>query len=161
MNHDTIPALAQFIEPAPVAFTPDAPGWYTLEGVLAGLVLCILLLVYRHYRKNRYRRSAVLLLETAQKQLPPTGEYTQLVYHANMLAKQISIRLYGREQTASLKGSSWIEHLNRSCPKADFTEADTRLLEALYDSSVKADAQQAAAFVEKMKYWIKKHRTRL
>lgn len=115
----------------------------------------------RHYLRNRYRRIAVSLVRDNKRQALAGNEYDKLVYNANMIAKQICIRLYGRQETASLKDTPWIIFLNKSCPKAGFSTADEQIIRAIYNSHATIEKQQALNFADKITYWIQKHRTRL
>ncbi len=158
---DSIPALEQFIEPAPVQFTPDAPGWYVLGIIVILIVLLVLFLIYMNYRKNRYRKIALDWLNKEEKRFIDNQDYTRLVYTANMLAKRISIQVYGREKTASLHDSEWIDYLNKSCSSGSFTPTDEEIIRSVYDGNTKPDNRQATDFTAKIKHWIKKHHSRL
>ncbi len=158
--NDTIPALAQFIEPSPVKFAPDAPGWYVLCGVLILSLLLVAFLIYRKYKRNRYRREAIGWLEQMEKQLVGNHEYARIVYTADMLAKQISIQVYGREATAALRGSEWIDYLNKSNSSVSFSETDEHLLQSVYEKEVEISETQAMGFTTKIKQWIKKHQNK-
>lgn len=155
---DTIPALEQFIEPTPIRFTPDAPGWYVVGGVLLVVLLCVAFFIYRHYRKNLYRRVALRWLEQEEKRFSNNREYVRMVYAADMLAKRISIQVYGRENTASLQGAEWIDHLNKTSPLVSFSTADERVIRTVYESEPQVNEQEASEFLSKIKRWIKKHR---
>lgn len=156
--NDTIPILEQFIEPSPVRFTPEAPGWHVLEIGLLILLLLVVFFIYRNYRKNRYRRNAINWLEIKEKQLINNNNYSDLVYTADMLAKQIGIQKYGKENVASLQGREWIDYMNKNCPFVTFSMADEQLIRSVYNPDIMPDKQQAVDFTAKIKQWIKKHR---
>ncbi len=156
---DSIPDLSPYIDPSPIAFTFDAPGWYVLGAIVVFAVLLGIFFRIRHYYRNRYRRMAIHLLEDNEKQALATEEYGKLVYNANMIAKQICIRLYGRQEAAPLRDSPWIIFLNKTGAPNTFSTADAQIIRAIYDPSVTIEKQQALNFTEKIKYWIKKHRS--
>ncbi len=155
--NDTIPALGQFMEPAPVRFSPEAPGWYTL-GILFFLVLLgIAFLIWNSYRKNRYRKLAIRRLDQEEKKLEEKKDYISMVYVANMLVKQISINLDKREEVASLRGKKWLDYLNKTCSSVSFSESDEAILNAIYGTDKIPDAQHIFSFMNKIKTWIRKH----
>ena len=55
--------IGKIVEPEPIGFSFDAPGW----GILLGLVVFVLILIavkyMLHYRKNKYRRIATSKIE--------------------------------------------------------------------------------------------------
>ncbi len=157
--NDTIPAVGQLIEPAPVRFSFDAPGWYVLGGIVLVLIFVSAYFAWRHYRKNRYRREALRWLQQAEQQFATTGDFMQLVYTAVMLIKRIAMQRYGRE-TSSLRGKEWLDLINQTWHHS-FTNDDLKLLDSLYLSPGEIDAEYANSFVGRTKYWIKTHRYEL
>ncbi len=154
--NDSIPAIGQLIEPTPVRFSFDAPGWYVAGGVLAVLLLTACIIAWRRYRRNRYRRAALRWLQSEEQRLTPAKEYARLVYAADMLVKRIAMQRYGRE-VSSLRGKDWSEYINKTW-RSEFTADDMKLLDDLYLSETSVDADRAGAFVDKAKQWIKTHR---
>lgn len=155
--NDTIPALGEFIEPSPIRFIPEAPGWYALAGLFFILLLITGLLIWKHRKKNRYRRLALNWLNGEEKRLLETQDYTRLIYTADMLAKKISIHIYGRENTAQLRNQEWLDYLNKTCPSVSFSNEDETLVKAIYDPGINISEKQALTFTGKIKQWIKKH----
>jgi hypothetical protein len=86
-----------------------------------------------------------------------TQDYTRLIYTADMLAKKISIQLYGRENTAHLGSREWLDYLNKTCPSVSFSNEDETLVKAIYDPGISISEKQAVTFTGKIKQWIKKH----
>ncbi len=157
--NDSIPAIGQLIEPAPVRFSFDAPGWYVVGGIVLVLILTGAFLAWRRYRKNRYRREALRWLQQEEQRLVAAMEYAQLVYTADMLVKRIAMQRYGRE-TSSLRGKEWLDYINRTW-HSTFTDDDAKLLDALYASADKIEASRANSFIDKTKHWIKTHKYEL
>ncbi len=156
--NDSIPSLGQFIEPAPVSFRPDAPGWYVVAALVGLFILLIgLWFVFRYY-KNRYRREAVKHVEHEEQRLIGAKKYTELIYIINALMKKITMVQHGREQTASLQGSEWLTFLNEQCRKPVFEVNDEQLLARLYLADNLPEEGETVAFVNKAKQWIKQHR---
>ncbi len=155
--NDTIPAIGQLIEPAPVRFSFDAPGWYVVGGAVLLLALIGAFLMWRHYRKNRYRREALRWLQQEEQRL--AMDYAQLIYIADMLIKRIAMQHYGRE-ISSLRGKEWLDYINGTWHSA-FTDEDIKLLDKLYSSTDQIEANGVSSFVDRTKHWIKTHRYEL
>lgn len=158
--NDTIPALGQFIEPAPVQFRPDAPGWYVVGGIIALILLFGLFLVWRSYRKNKYRRTAIQWLDEQENLLFPQKQYESLIYQAVSLSKRVGMLKYGRETVASLNGKGWLDFMNGSGRTHIFMPEDERLLGVLYKtgSGDTLNDTDVKTFVHKVKQWIRKHK---
>lgn len=157
---DTVALLDPYIAPAPVQFVPEAPGWYAMGILLLLLVLFAVSIAYRKYRKNRYRRTALEWFARQEKKFLENKDYIRWVYTANMLAKRISVRVYGKADAASLRQDEWIAYLNQKCPSVSFTAADKETIQAVYNPQSVIREQQAADFSIKIKQWIKKHRSK-
>lgn len=146
------------IEPSPVPFRFGAPGWY-----VAGVLLLLLLatgafLLYRHYRRNRYRREALQWLQTLESAASQDGSAASLVYATNLLLKRIAMSRYGRERIAPARGPGWISVLNHTMKKELFDEKDERLLaQDIYQAGDVLAPSTATGFVVKAKQWIQQH----
>jgi hypothetical protein len=154
MNDD----IGTLIEPDPVKFTWGAPGWYVLGTVLLLLICTVLIVIYRHYQKNKYRRTALSWLESKEERmLNQTPE--QVIYDATMLMKRIAMSRYGRSHVAALRDDEWMTFLNNVCKSHPFTDADAKwLTNILYASSGRLNESETKSFIDKTKKWIKYHR---
>ncbi len=155
---DTVPALEQFIEPAPIKFTFGAQGWYTLALALLACALVALALLLIRYHNNRYRRFYARQLKRKESELISAKKYAELVYTSNMLMKQICAQVYTRETASELRGKAWLDFLNRQLRKNIFDQADETALLALYQVQGKTSEDEALAFSAKAKHWIMKHK---
>lgn len=152
----------QLIEPTSVKFSFGAPGWYVL-GVLFLLVLvCAAWLLYRYYKRNKYRAEAVKQLQVLQSQFAASGAQAQLVYEVNMLLKRVAMARYHRHATAGVRGNVWIAYLNQTANEQLFDEADAKLLtDHIYATHAVIPAEKADDFAEKAKRWMKTHRRKI
>lgn len=137
----------QLIESKQVAFTFGAPGWYVLAVVFLLLAVAVAWLVLRSYRKNRYRRKALLEMKTY-------GGGATALYRTNMLLKRIAMARYGRPETAGVRGKEWIVFLNKSRGRELFSQSDAVLLERLYTD----ETGVSDGFIGKAKEWIRRHK---
>ena len=149
--------IGTLIEPQPVPFTWGAPGWYVLAAWLLIIIVGIILMIIRHYKKNRYRREAIDWLVRREKEM--TNQRPDLiVYDATMLVKRIVMTRYGREHT-STRNEEWITFLNEACKTQLFTASDSEwLTQTLYAPGSDLRTEDVASYLNKTKTWIKRHR---
>src|SRR5262245_9472296 len=105
----------QLIEPQPVSFSFDAPGWYLVGSLIIFFILIVSWFIYSQYRRNRYRYDALKWLQEKENQHTSTSE---IIYEAVFLLKRIAIMKYGRREVAAITGQDWIVKLNSACRKS-------------------------------------------
>ncbi|MBK5354285.1 DUF4381 domain-containing protein [Pseudomonas sp. TH41] len=66
-NIPSIDQLKEIALPAPVSYAPQTWGWWVLLAVLVGVVLWVGARRYWQWRRDRYRREALVRLEQLQK----------------------------------------------------------------------------------------------
>jgi len=154
MNDD----IGTLIEPDPIKFSWGAPGWYVLGIVLLLLIFVVMVMVYRHYQKNKYRRTALSWLESRESTML-AHQPSQVVYDAAMLMKRIAISRYGRSHVAAVREQEWITFLNKVCKSQLFSPGDAEWLNrTLYAAGDAVKESETKTFVDKTKKWIKNHR---
>ena len=124
--------------PVPVSWWPLAIGWW----ILLALVICVAAVtVWFYLRRQRIRYSAVHLARVELDQL--RARYLQhndvklLAGELSILLRRLSISAYPREETASLTGERWLQHLDRLLPDKPFSSGAGRILiEAPYRRQV-------------------------
>ncbi len=157
MNNN-ISTLDQFIEPAPVRFTFEAPGWYILAGIILLILLICVALIVRNYIKNKYRRKAIKALQKEETNSIKQKQYADIIYKANMIMKQICIQLYTREACAGLRTKDWLEFLNQTSHSNLFQKENEKTIDSIYLTGNDLDEKETIAFLDKTKQWIKKHK---
>ena len=127
--------------PEPVSWWPLAIGWWI---VMALLLLIIGLSVWLYLRRRRRRLSAGYLARVELSKL--RERYLQhedvrlLASDISILLRRLSISAYPREESASLTGERWLQHLDRPLPENPFTSGAGRILiEAPYRRNVRID----------------------
>jgi hypothetical protein len=95
--------------PEPVSWWPPAPGWWLLLICIAVIIAGIVL-----FRKIRKRR---LLKRTVLAEL----DIIRRRYHD-------SISFYQRENSASLTGAAWLQHLDNTAQRKDFEKGNGSIL---------------------------------
>lgn len=149
---EDIADIGQLIEPTPVGFSFDAPGWYVLIAGAILLVITILLFQWRKYVKNKFRRDALVFIQNLEDQIKNPGE---LVNEVNILMKRMAIRFSPREKVAFIPDESWRIFLNQSAKREVFTPAAIEVLKEVYSGTIPAD--RVKDFVARSKKWIKIH----
>jgi hypothetical protein len=151
--------MDELIEPPPVKFSFDAPGWYVTGALLIILVLVAAIFWYRHYKRNRYRAAALVQLAKKEALLIPQQQYDALVYESDLLLKRIAMKKYGRDNVAGLTSLEWVNYINQTWKEKSFNNAEAQLLKHnVYAFSNNISKEEAEAFVEKSKRWIRTHK---
>ncbi|WCT09975.1 DUF4381 domain-containing protein [Mucilaginibacter jinjuensis] len=151
--------LGKLIEPKPVPFTFTAPGWYVVGGLIVLLLIGLVWLLIRQYQLNRYRKHALLLLANTEKKYTDEQAFDLLIYEADLLIKRIAMSRYGRQNVSGLRDGQWTAFINRTWHEKSFNEQDEVLLnQTIYQSKQVVTADEAQAFTQKAKRWIKKHK---
>lgn len=124
--------------PAPVSWWPLAIGWWIL---LASLILIVAFTLWFYLRRQRIRYSAVHLARAELSELRERylqhNDVRLLAGELSILLRRLSISAYPREETASLTGERWLQHLDRMLPDKPFTSGAGRILiEAPYRRQV-------------------------
>ncbi len=148
--------LADIHLPDPVSIWPLALGWWLLLAVL--IAIAIALLLWRARRKrNAYRRQALAELRQCYEQLARHQSTSLYLQQLNALLKRVALSRYPRQFNPSIKGATWLQWLDSSCPKLPnkFTQLGADLLVAgLYQKNPQGDI---AALHQLALAWIRQH----
>ena len=161
MDPSSLQNLHDIITPQPVAWLPPAPGWYALGLTL--FLFCSWLSVqkYQTWKRNQYRREALIELDELRKQLTDSEKYQQLLPQLPELVKRTAIAAYGRSKVASLTGDDWFAFLDKTVATHLFTKGNGRLLQDCSyqppSQLLKFSNEQVAELQKTVSYWIKKH----
>ena len=150
--------IGELIEPEPITFGLGAPGWYMLLGIVVLASLVYLFIAYRTYRRNKYRRVALQMLQTIKHAGFPSHHY---LFRIAEVLKRVSITTYGRGELAPLNGTDWLGFLkNSNRGKSNFSEPVMDLLtRRLYQGEkLSLSDQEMEALYQESIHWIKKHR---
>ena len=154
MNENaTYNSIGKLIEPEPIAYSFNTPGWYLVLGLLLVTVLFVAIFQYRKYYKNKYRRDALKQIRSFARQK------NGLVYNINKLLKSMAIRLFGRRKVASLNGTEWFAFLQSTMKtKVIFKESSfDEFSKALYNSNHKLNENKKNELIEFAVLWVKNH----
>jgi len=150
----TYNSIGQLIEPEPISYSFNTPGWYLVLGLLLLIALIVALVQYRKYRKNSYRREALKQIENIVKTKSETT-----VFEINRLLKIIALKLFGREKVASLYGAKWFDFLISTMKQKEKLKVEslTEFSEALYNSEYKLNENKLNELVGFAITWVKNH----
>ncbi len=142
--------------PPPIGWWPPAPGWWILAILLLSGIIALGIWLIRRTRRRRYRRAALVELQTLYQDWQRQRDDIAFAQAANRLLKQTALSAFPATDVAALNGADWLDFLDRQLRKPRFTEPDVRALATLYlrnPEPIAADALSDAA-----RYWIRSHR---
>ena len=147
--------LGPILEPAPVKFSFDTPGWYVI-GVLI-LLTCgyLTLRLIKRYRQNTYRREALKELN----QINPSNSNDQLDLHLSellVILKMVALKAYGRKNVATLYGKSWLLFLESKAKNTPFSNYEAIISGTIYKNE-RPDIKQLTELKNLSKKWIQTH----
>ncbi|MGL1889472.1 MAG: DUF4381 domain-containing protein [Reichenbachiella sp.] len=133
------------IEPQPIEFSLDAPGWsFVLLGVMLLTLISVAVLAYRYY-VNGYRRGAIKKI----------GEESSIA-RVNVILKSIALKSFARDEVSSLYGDKWIEFLTGQLKHFDLDKVEIcEALNSSYDANESPDS--IAVYKSFATLWIKKY----
>ncbi len=161
MDPTSLQNLHDIISPEQVAWLPPAPGWYALGFSLFLLCSWFSVQKYLVWKRNEYRREALIELDKIGTQLADNAKYQQFLPQLPQLVKRTAIAAYGRNLVASLTGNDWLAFLDTTGSTHLFTKGSGQLLN---DCSYLPAAQlaqfsreQIAGLQKAVSYWIRNH----
>jgi hypothetical protein len=110
-----------------VSWWPPAPGWWLLlicsAVIIAGIVL------FKQIRKRGLlKRTALAELDIIRRQYYDNHDRVQLVKALSALMRRASISFYQRENSASLTGAAWLQHLDSTAQRKEFENGNGSIL---------------------------------
>ena len=151
-NWQEDPALdsMRLMEPEPVPFSMDTPGWQILGIITALLLLYIAFKYYRHYKANAYRRAAIIKVSQAKNKANPIKEVM-------FILKQTALSTYPRDKVAALEGDAWLAFLDAALKEGSFINYKAAITAAVYQEETETVAIDLDAFLKLSINWIQKH----
>ena len=134
--------LRDIVVPPEVALWPPAPGWWIL--LAGGIAMAAIFagMIVTRYRRNAYRRAALVALDTAD-----AGDISTIL-------KRAALAAWPRAEVASLTGADWLAFLDRTARSDVFTRGAGRDLETLAFGG----AGDKQAVLTAARRWIRRHR---
>ncbi len=153
---DDIPAVAelmdnaQIIEPDPIRFTFDTPGWYFLGFLILSLLVLVFIRFMIIHKKNAYRRDAIKELDSISQ--TPDNKVADIL----ALLKIVAIQTYGRSKVAELSGGDWFSFLDNTGKRRKFSSLQQKVLPSFYNE-IEIESEVLNEFISESRKWIKTH----
>lgn len=144
--------------PDPISWTPQAPGWMVVWGVLLMIALWALGRQFIRWRGNAYRRAALATIGKLEKE--ENSRYKKILSALPRIVKYTALCAYPTVEVASLSGDNWIRFLERRCADENFNrDIAGRLVTIAYQSPEKwgFGKQESEEVIELVKNWIRCH----
>lgn len=140
--------------PEAIGWWPLAPGWWILIVLLIMATSVVSYLAIRHSNKNRYRRNA--LREASMLYTDYTGDNDGKAYLNNIsqLLRRIIASICGREMTANLSGSNWVNLINQYSSAPLSSQSTDALAVQVYRSDPVTDIEELH---REVCGWIQQH----
>jgi hypothetical protein len=113
--------------PEPVSWWPPAPGWWLLL-ILSALIITGIVLVKQLRKRRLLKRTALAELDMIRQQYQQNHDRVEVVKALSALMRRASISFYQRENSASLTGAEWLQHLDKTAQRKDFENGNGRIL---------------------------------
>ncbi len=146
--------------PEPVVWTPQAPGWYVLAGLLLFFIGWLFLSIHQRWRAGAYRRIALRELAEVERLAAVTETRPGALRGISGLLKRVALVAYPRTEVANLSGESWLGFLDGAIGSTDFSRGAGRVLSDLsYDPQAAASmsGSDVNALVKLVRKWIQRH----
>lgn len=164
MNKPDVPNVDQLRElplpTPPFSYWPQTWGWRVLLLVFLALIAAWAVRRYLRWRRDRYRREALALLDRLAQSLDDPSHRLQALRELPALLKRVALSMPSGESAARLGGHEWQAFLQRHSDvplPADFARRLALLAYAPADRvHALGDAEQRA-LLDTCRRWIEVH----
>ena len=149
-------SFGNLIEPESIAYSFNTPGWYLIFGLILLLIIIVAFIQFRKYKKNEYRRQAIVEIENITK----IENRSESILELNSLLKIVAIRIYGRTKVAALYGKQWFEFMTTTIKKTENIPTNNfdNFSKALYNKDFSLNETQYNSLVAFAILWINNHK---
>ena len=147
--------LGPILEPNPIKFTFDTPGWYILGVTILILILFGIIRSIKNYRENSYRRDAIKKLDELKSPRSEIDSEQKLSELLTVL-KLVALKTYGRKEVARLHGEKWFLFLESKAKSISFSKYVPLISKSIYQS-IPMEAKELNELKNLSKKWIRKH----
>lgn len=149
-------ALKDIHLPEAPGFFPLAPGWYISLALVGLMIIFLVTFLRRKWIAGRPKREALHLLADLQTDFIRTGDSQQASAKTDQLLKRVALVYFPRTEVAGLYGEQWIDFLNKTSKKIDFSPEAPMLIEWPFQPNQQRDI---TPLFSKAKQWIQQRRT--
>ena len=157
MQEEQITNIGKLIEPEPIGFSFDAPGWTILLGIIIFILIILAYKKFQEYQKNKYRRFAISSIKSLTS---PEFTMEEIIFKISEILKRVSITSYGRNEIASLNGKDWLEFVSQKNKNKSFFQKKSKaiLTGLLYQGKyAEINNDDIQNYKKDSLNWIKKH----
>ena len=149
-------SFGNLIEPESVSYSFNTPGWYIVFGLILLAIIIIAFIRFRKYKKNAYRREAIIEIEKITK----IENRSESILELNSLLKVVAIQIYGRTKVAALYGKQWLEFMANSIKKTENIPTNNfdDFAKALYNKDFILNDNQYNSLVAFAILWVNNHK---
>lgn len=140
---DPLAALRDITPPEAISWWPLAPGWWLLILLALAAVVLLSQRLWRHYRSNRYRRTAQELLKQLSDDFERHGNAQVTLAECLEILRRVARHRRDLHAALPLSGGEFITALNRLAvlPKSKQLPENTALLQqVLYAGQTESDS---------------------
>ena len=142
------------IEPDPIQYSFDTPGWNMIGILLILIVLFWGILMYIRYRQNAYRREAMTqLINIANSAFALQEKVTTI----NRILKQVAMHIDNREAVAALTFDNWFAFLSKTCKSPCFDEHLFGTIQKGQFDTEQLTEKKVNSYLHQSVQWIKTH----
>ena len=149
-----IRGIAEVLTPTPVSWMPQTTGWVLLAAVVTGLLVRSGYRRYLRWRKNRYRREALVALA----RLDDDDAQSALIIIPRIL-KSAALAGFPRTEVAALSGDDWLNWLETTTDSPVFADSSRLLLaDRQYRPAPAATPEELRRLRGDCESWVRLHR---
>lgn len=158
-----VPDIGQLKElglPAPVSYAPQTWGWWVLLAVLVLAAVLIGVRRYRQWRRDQYRREALVRLAQLRERSDDLNALRELPELLKRVALSMPKSNPLPQGIAALEGLDWQAFLQRHCKKNlpdDFSQQLAQLAYAPDDTLRALPGPQRLALFDTCQHWVERH----
>lgn len=164
MSKPDIPSIDQLRElplpTPPFGYWPQTWGWLVLLVVFLALFATWAVRRYLRWRRDRYRREALALLDRLAQAMDDPSHRLQALRELPALLKRVALSMPSEERVERLGGEQWqvfLQRHSRTPLPADFARRLALLAYAPADRLQALGEAEGRALLDTCRQWIEEH----
>ncbi|KJK02701.1 alpha-2 type XI collagen [Pseudomonas sp. 21] len=161
MSVPSIDQLQELAAPPPVvSYWPQTWAWVVLALAVLLLLAAAALWRYRRWRRDRYRREALAMLDELGAAMKEPSRRLAALRQLPMLVKRVALSMPGGAASAPLGGADWQAFLQQHSTTALPADLERQLALLAYAPDTRIQAlgeQDAQALLAACRQWVEVH----
>ncbi len=153
-------SLKDIALPPPVSWMPQTWGWVLLATVLLVVAGVTVLVWWRRFEANAYRREALGQLVLIERRIKDPVTRQDAVHELALVLKRVALASSGRSETASLSGASWVRFIDSRTENGAGQALGKMLDDGEYhgeDDAGSLYTDEGADLIADARRWIEQH----